>query len=311
MKKLKIGIVGFGNLGKAVLDVFKENTKIKIVAIFSKHLKEKSIENVPVYTPQESQKFKGKIDLMVLCTGSQTDMLKDAPFFAKDFNIINSFDTHKKIKEQLFILNKICKENNTFSLIACGWDPGIFSIFRAYFSLFCNKFAVFYGKGVSLGHTNAVKKVNGVIDAISITKPNIMEYKKAKSGEDCTSNLLKREVYVVSNANHETIKNRILKIKNYFEGEDVTIKFLSHQKLNELKTLAHKGEIIGHSKNGSFEEYNFNFKTSSNPFATAKIMLAFSLKLLNLKQKYGAGAYTPLSFSPLELLGKNEAMRVI
>lgn len=305
MKKIKIGIVGFGNLGKAVLEVFSRCPKIKIVAIFSEHLEVKQASGVPVFKPSLAIKFKNKIDLIVLCHGSQSQILKSAPFFAKHFNTINTFDTHKKIKQQFALLNNIGKQNKTFNLIACGWDPGVFSIFRAYFSLFCEYFAVFYGKGISLGHTNAVKRIKGVCDAISFTMPNSSAYKLAKSGIAPQTNLLRREVFVVPLGNTDIIKQKILNMPNYFKGENTIIHFVSIEKLNQIKTLAHKGEIIAYSKNLSTEKYNFKFETTSNPLATAKILLAYSLRVCALKQKFGAGAFTPLHFSLLDLCGKN------
>ena len=312
MKQIRVGIVGFGNLGKAVLEFFSNNPKIKVVAVFSKHLNKSFIFGVPVFRPEQSLRFKNKIDIMVLCTGSQNDMLKDAPLFAQHFNIINSFDTHKRIKQQLNIINDICKENKTFAIISCGWDPGVFSIFKAYFSLFCEHFAVFYGKGISLGHTNAVKKINGVKDAISFTLPNRNKLKEAKMGCVLPANLLNRNVFVVANKNRQIIKSKILNIKNYFKGENTKISFVSQEKLNSLKTLAHKGEIFAFSNIASNEMYNLKFKTSSNPMATAKILLAFSLNMLKLKEKYGAGAFTPLDFSPKDLLlNKNSIFKGI
>ena len=304
MKKLKIGIVGLGNLGNAVLSVFKACPQIKIVALFSRHTKEKQINGVPVYAPESAILFKNKIDLMVLCSGSQNQMLKDAPFFAEHFNTINTFDNHKKIKQQFKILDAIGKKYGTFNLMACGWDPGVFSVFRAYFSLFCQHFAVFYGKGTSLGHTNAVKKIKGVLDAVAITKPNPCALKQAKQGFAPHGNLLMREVFVATSGNNKTIKNKIINMPHYFKGQNTNVHFVSSEKLNQVKSLAHKGEIIGFNSSLSEETYNLKFKTTSNPFATAKILLAHSLRLLFLKQKYGAGAYTPLHFSMQDLIDK-------
>ena len=308
---IRIGIVGFGNLGKAVLNVFKNCQKIKIVAIFSKHILASEICGVPVFNPSLALRFKNKIDLMVLCTGSQNSMLHDAPFFAEHFNIINSFDIHSKIKNELNKLNNICKQANTFSIIACGWDPGVFSLFRAYFSLFCQHFAVFYGKGVSLGHTNAVKHIKGVRDAISFTMPNNKALMLAKKGNNLQTNLLRREVFIAPATKNKAIKQKVLNMPHYFKGENTTVHFVSQEKLNALKTLAHKGEIIASNNFLSSETYALKFKTTSNPMATAKIMLAFSLKIKKLKLKYGAGAFTPLNFAPANLINQKNMFKGI
>ena len=307
MKKIKIGIVGYGGLGHAVEQEAKNRGDVKLVTIFSRREVESPF-GTAVLKPEKISEFKNKIDVLILCGGSQNDMLIDAPRYLKEFNIINTFDTHKLVPREYEKLNKIAVANEKTGLICAGWDPGLFSVLRALLAPISDDTpACFYGKGISLGHSQAVKRINCVKDAISFTFPDKNALKNAKSGVKGVKSASIRKVFVVANGNYDAITDQILNMPNYFKGEKTEVTFVSEKELARLKTAAHCGEIVSGKKEAGYKHFfNFKLKTTSNARLTAKIVLAYAAVFDRLEKRFGNRVITPLHIPPIMLLRKPE-----
>ena len=290
--KIKVAIVGYGNLGKAVEKVLLTKNNVELVCIFSKRENITSAFGTPIFLRDQIENYKEKIDLLVLCSGSQNQMLEDAPELAEKFNIINTFDTHALLAQEFEKIDAIATKSNHMAIIACGWDPGLLSNIRAMFFAVENVAPItLWGPGMSLGHSDAVRKITNVNDAIAITIP-------AKNGQNA-ENLHRRLVYVVCEKhNRQQIKNQILSMPNYFAGQNVKVKFVSQSRLNKLKNYGHAGRIICRGS----DYLEFWCKMQSNPTFTAKIVASYVCVFDYLKRKYGSGAFVPLDFSPADLI---------
>ncbi len=298
---INVGILGYGNLGKAVEIQLLQEKNIKLVGIFTKRENTISKYNTPVYSRQNLLNFVHKIDILVLCSGSQSDMLYDAPFYTKHFNTINTFDTHSLISQMFIKLNKIAKTNNHIAILSTGWDPGLFSYIKAIFSTILNTSCIcFWGKGVSMGHSQAVKQIPNVCNAISYTIPNKKAKKLAIKGLQPNSDLHSRLVYIVAKHSKykKSIKKLVLNMPHYFKGQKVAINFVNSKRLNKIKVLSHKGEIICSTKDNYL---HLKISLKSNPQFTACIVASYVRAFKNIKNKYTSGAYTPLHFSPMDL----------
>lgn len=286
---MKIGIVGYGNLGKAVEKLALKNKNFEIVGIFSRR---KITATSPVFNISDAPKFKGKIDVMLMCGGSEKDLMIQTPMFAKNFNTIDTFDTHQKTLKHFQNVNKTCIKHQTSSIVCCGWDPGLFSIFRTLFGALFENVNCFYGKGISLGHTNALKKIKGVIDAKQYTIENKKAVKEALKNKLVTKPKHIRKCFVVTDKNHKEIKNKILSVPNYFKGEKTIVKFTSLKSLRKKhSSLSHKGHVICKSKTSSLELF---LSMQSNPEFTANIMLCYAIALSKIVNAKVFKAFTPL-----------------
>lgn len=299
--KIKVAILGYGNLGKAIeQQIISNEPNIKLVAIFTKRDNLSSAFNTPIFNRKYILKFKNDIDLLILCSGSQSDMLSDAPYFAKHFNIINTFDTHSLIAPLYSKLNSISKKSKHIAILSTGWDPGLFSIARLTFANILKKDCTcFWGKGVSMGHSQAVKHLNFVEDAISITAPCSKALKAIYKNKPLPKDLHYRKVYVVSQNKHKNsqIQSQIKNMPHYFKNQKVQVKFVSQKSLNNIKNLKHKGEVFCSSANGTIQ---LKVNMPSNPNFTACIVLSFARSFKNIQNKYKYGAYTPLHFAPID-----------
>ena len=233
---IKIGIYGYGNLGKGVECAIKQNDDFELVGIFSRRAPEsvKTIFNSNVYSASDILSFKDKIDVLIICGGSATDLPVQTPELAKNFNVIDSFDTHAKIPEHFANVDKSCIENNTTALISGGWDPGMFSLNRVYAeSVLANaQTYTFWGKGVSQGHSDAIRRIDGVVDAKQYTIPIETALEKVRSGENpvlTTREKHLRECFVVAaeNADKERIEQEIKNMPNYFKDYNTIVHFIS------------------------------------------------------------------------------------
>ena len=304
--KINVGIVGYGNLGKAVEHELLKNSNYNLVAIFSRRLI-KSNFNTLVEPYENHINYIGKIDIILLCGGSISDLEIQTPEIAKYFDTINTFDTHAKIKSQLNILNKLTSKHKTRAIISCGWDPGIFSIIRGImFAVSKTEPITFWGKGISMGHSDALRRVDGVVDGVQFTIPNKDSIRLAKKGllDDGTP-LHTRDCYVVCNKNKEKqIEQQIKEIPNYFFGQPTNVSFVSTKHLAKLKhKMQHKGEIISFFKTAKNNNCSMKFvaKMQSNPYFTAKIMISYLNAIINLKNLGISGAFTPLDL-PISFL---------
>ena len=303
--KINVGIVGYGNLGKATEQLVLSNANLNLVAIFSRRTVNSKF-NTKIEPYENYKDYINKIDVMLLCGGSMSDLEIQTPEITKYFDTINTFDTHKKIPDEFARLNKIAKESGHRAIMSCGWDPGLFSVIRAMFEAISKKPSItFWGKGVSMGHSDAIRRVENVVDAVQFTVPNKEAIKLAKSGNLPDNIALHfRECYVVAHEKDQAkIEYDIKNIPNYFKGQPTTVNFVDNLKLLKLKSkLSHKGEVINSFKtiHGSKCKMEFSVAMDSNPNFTASIICAYINAVINLKETNQTGAYTnldiPVSF---------------
>lgn len=312
--KINIGIVGYGNLGKAVEQLVLANSNFNLIAIFSRRLV-KSKFNTKIEPYVSFKNYLGKIDVMLLCGGSKSDLETQTPEIAEYFDCINTFDTHSKIQSEFNKLNKLAKEKHRRVIMSCGWDPGIFSVIRAMFlSISKSSPHTFWGKGISMGHSDAIRRIPKVIDGVQFTIPNKEAVKLAKAGSLPENMPLHfRECFVLAKKEHETeVEFEIKNIPNYFKGQPTRVNFVNSIELLKLKNkMFHKGEIIDNFKtvHGTKCKMNFSVSMDSNPNFTACIMLAYINAIINLKQNNQEGAFTCLDI-PISYLfsGKDKEL---
>ena len=307
--KIRIGIVGYGNLGKAVECEVLKNSNYKLVAIFSRRLVASAF-GTTVEPYENYVNYKNKIDVMLLCGGSKNDLEPQTQDIAQHFDCINTFDTHAKIAKHLQNVDNIAKESRHLAIISCGWDPGLFSNIRAMIYKFLDAEPItFWGKGISMGHSDAIRQVKGVDDGVQFTIPNKEAMTLAGKGRlDQQTPRHFRECFIASSSTDKTrIESEIKNIPSYFKGQPTTINFVSQEKIFKLKSkMFHGGEIIGISSNNKSSKFSMKFtvKMSSNPAFTAKLMTAYINAILRLKQTQTHGAFTPLDI-PVSYLYKD------
>ena len=312
---MKIGIYGYGNLGRGVECAIKYHSDASVVGVFTRRAPEsvKTVSGVPVYSASDIEKFKGEIDVLILCGGSATDLPEMTPELAKSFNVVDSFDTHAKIPEHFERVNTEAKKNGHTALISAGWDPGLFSIARVYSSAVLpnGKDYTFWGKGVSQGHSDAIRRIAGVVDARQYTVPVDTALDAVRSGE-CpeftTRQKHKRECYVVAadGADKAEIEATIKNMPNYFADYDTTVNFIS---LEELKAnhsgLPHGGSVIRNGKTGfdgeNTETIEFSLKLDSNPEFTASVLVAYARAVCRMAERGNFGCKTVLDVCPADL----------
>ena len=314
--KINIGIIGYGNLGKAVERIILSKNNLNLVAIFSRRLV-KSKYNTQIESYENISFYKDKIDIMMLCGGSFNDLESQTSDALLYFDCINSFDNHKKILSEYKRLDMFAKTVNHRLIMSCGWDPGVFSVIRAMFFAFSNeKPIVFWGKGISMGHSDAIRKVDNVVDGVEFTIPNSKALKLARIGKLTGEEELHfRECYVVSEKRHQKqVEKDIKNIPDYFKGQPTKVNFVSSVELMKLREkFSHKGEVISNFQmiDGSRCYFDFRLKTSSNPNLTAIIMTKYIEAILNLKQNNFSGAFTPLDIPPSFLFKSENYDKII
>ena len=315
--KIKLGILGYGNLGKAVEVSIKDNEDMELISIFTRRNPSeiKSLTNTKIIPVNEISNYKDKIDVLVLCGGSATDLPVQTPEYAKLFNVIDSFDTHAKIPEHFSNVNKSAKESNHVALISCGWDPGVFSLNRLMAESFLPKgnSYTFWGRGVSQGHSDAIRRIKGVKNAVQYTVPIEKSVNSVRNGENPKLEVREkhlRECYVVleEGADKEEIEKEIKNMKNYFDEYDTTVNFISEEELKEKHSkMPHGGFVIRSGKTGLNEENNqiieYSLKLDSNPEFTASVLVAYARAIYRLKEKGDFGAKTVFDI-PLSLLSR-------
>lgn len=280
--KIPVGVVGYGNLGKSVVTNLQKNNLFQLEAVFSKR-------NLPISTSySDILKFKDKIEFLFVCGGSQNELEDQTTFLIKHFNLIESYDNHNRLKSHIQDLDKIAKEHHKIALCSFGWDPGLFSLMRGLFDGLGQKPYSFWGKGLSQGHTQAIKNIEGVIDALQFTLPKKEIISKIKHGEnlEISKDFHKRLCFVVCPTEKRTeIEQKIKSMPDYFLGYETEIKFVSQDSLNKLKSFAHKGQVL--TANNMM---NFSLNLPSNPEFTANVMTTFARAYPKLKEekKYGA-----------------------
>ena len=293
---------------------------MELVAIFTRRnpAEVKSQIKTEVVSVNELSKFKDKIDVLVLCGGSATDLPTQTPEFAKDFNVIDSFDTHAKIPEHFSNVNKAAKDTNHVALISCGWDPGLFSLNRLMAETFLptGNTYTFWGKGVSQGHSDAIRRIKGVKNAIQYTVPidkSVDSIRKGNNPQLSTREKHLRECYVVAEegANKEEIEKEIKTMKNYFDEYDTTVNFITEEELKKNHSkMPHGGFVFRSGKTGLNGENNhiieYSLKLDSNPEFTASVLIAYARAIFRLKEKGDFGAKTVFDIPPALLSRKSQ-----
>ncbi|MBQ7293474.1 MAG: diaminopimelate dehydrogenase, partial [Clostridia bacterium] len=281
---IRIGIFGYGNLGRGVEAAIKQNKDMELCAVFTRRPPETlkiNTEGVPVYHADTVGDFKDKIDCLIICGGSATDLPTQTPALAKLFNVIDSFDTHARIPEHFDNVNASAVESGKVAVISCGWDPGMFSLNRLYAEAILpdGKDYTFWGKGVSQGHSDAISRIEGVADAKQYTIPVDTALEAVRSGKNpelSTREKHTRECFVVAEegADLARIENEIKTMPNYFADYYTTVHFISAEELKrDHSGIPHGGFVIRRGKTGNTLEHNhiieYSLKLDSNPEFTA------------------------------------------
>lgn len=313
---IKIGIFGYGNLGRGIESAIKQAPDTELVAVFTRRNPSSltvRTEGVPVLHVDDAPSMVGKIDVMILCGGSATDLPTQTPAIASMFNCVDSFDTHARIPEHFAAVDKAARESSHVAMISVGWDPGLFSLMRAYTGavLPAGKDYTFWGKGVSQGHSDAIRRIDGVIDARQYTVPVKEALDTVRSGnapELTTRQKHTRECFVVAEegADKERIENEIKTMPNYFADYDTTVTFISLEELRrDHSGIPHGGFVIRSGKTGFAEENNniieFSLKLDSNPEFTSSVILAYARAVDRMSKENTTGAKTVFDVPPAYL----------
>ena len=313
---IRIGILGYGNLGRGVECAIKHNPDLELAAVFTRRdpASVKILtETAKVYHVDEAVKMKDDIDVMILCGGSATDLPVQTPEYAKYFNVVDSFDTHAKIPEHFAAVDKAAKENGKTALISAGWDPGMFSLNRLYANAIMpeGKDYTFWGKGVSQGHSDAVRRIKGVIDARQYTIPVEKALEAVRNGENpelTTREKHTREVFVVAaeGADKAKIENEIKTMPNYFDEYDTTVHFITEEEMKrDHAGLPHGGFVIRTGKTGWNDEHNhvieYSLKLDSNPEFTSSVIAAYARAVYRLNKEGQTGCKTVFDIAPAYL----------
>lgn len=313
---VRIGIMGYGNLGRGIECAIKQNADMKLVAVFTRRNPETvkiMTEGVSVYSVEDVEKLKDEIDVLILCGGSATDLPKQTKEYAKYFNVVDSFDTHAKIPEHFANVDEAASDAGNIAIISCGWDPGMFSLNRLYSGaiLPMGKDYTFWGKGVSQGHSDAIRRVEGVLDGKQYTIPVDAALEAVRS---CTNPELTtrekhiRECFVVAEegADLARIEAEIKNMPNYFADYDTTVHFISKEELDrEHSGIPHGGFVIRTGKTGWNEEHNhvieYSLKLDSNPEFTASVIVAYARAAFRMSKEGMKGCKTVFDIAPAYL----------
>ena len=316
---IRIGILGYGNLGRGVEYATEACADLELAAVFTRREPSSlSIrrKDVPVVSVSEIGQWKDKIDVLILCGGSATDLPVQTPMYAKDFNVIDSFDTHARIPEHFAAVDAAAKAGGKVAIISVGWDPGLFSLNRAYASAILpnGKDYTFWGRGVSQGHSDAIRRIEGVQNAKQYTVPVEAALEAVRSGKNpvlSTREKHTRECFVVAKegADRARIEKEIVTMPNYFADYDTTVHFIDEKEFNEKHGgLAHGGFVIrsgATGENGAHKHVvEFSLKLDSNPEFTASVLAAYARAAHRLAAEGVKGAKTVLDIPPAYLSPK-------
>ena len=314
--KTRIGILGYGNLGRGIESAIKQSEDLELVAVFTRR-DPKTVkihtEQVPVVALSEALDWKDKIDVMVLCGGSATDLPTQTPEYARHFTVINSFDTHAKIPAHFEEVDRAAKESGHLAIISLGWDPGLFSLNRMMSTAILpqGKNYTFWGKGVSQGHSDAVRRIAGVLDARQYTIPVDSAMTRIRSGEQpafTAREMHKREVFVVAaeGADRAAIEAEIKNMPNYFADYDTEVHFITAEEMREQHAeLPHGGFVIRSGATGFDEEHRelieYSVKLDSNPEFTGAVLAAYARAAHRLAAEGQQGCKTIFDIAPAYL----------
>ena len=312
---MRIGIYGYGNLGRGVELAVRQNPDAELAGIFSRRdpAAVKTLTGAPVYSAADVKQFADRIDVMIICGGSASDLPEMTPMLAESFNVIDSFDTHARIPEHFANVDRAAAATGHTALISAGWDPGLFSLARIYLNsvLPDGKDYTFWGRGVSQGHSDAIRRIPGVKDARQYTVPVEDALSRVRNGETpdlTTRQKHTRECYVVAEegADKALIEKQIKEMPNYFADYDTTVTFISREEMNRNHAeLPHGGQVIRSGRtgldNGHRHVVEFSLKLDSNPEFTASVLIACARAVHRLNSRGVTGCKTLFDIAPADL----------
>lgn len=318
---MRIAILGYGNLGRGVECAVKQNSDMELVGIFTRRSPDtvKTLTGAKVYHIDDAVSLKDEIDVLIICGGSATDLPVQTPEFVKSFNVIDSFDTHAKIPEHFDAVDAAAKESGKIGIISVGWDPGMFSLNRLYANaiLTDGKDYTFWGKGVSQGHSDAVRRIEGVLDARQYTIPIDEAVNAVRSGENpelTTRQKHLRECFVVAEdgADKARIENEIKTMPNYFSDYDTVVHFITAEEMKrDHSSLPHGGVVIRSGRTGLNGENNhiieYSLKLDSNPEFTASVLVAYARAAYRMNKEGLSGCKTVFDIPPAYLSARSGA----
>lgn len=317
---IRIGIMGYGNLGRGIEAAIRQNPDMELVVVFTRRAPASvkiNTPNVTVAHVNDVKDWQSKIDVMILCGGSATDLPVQTPEFAKMFNVVDSFDTHAKIPEHFANVDKSAKECGKVGIISVGWDPGMFSLNRLYANAILpngNDYT-FWGKGVSQGHSDAIRRIDGVKDAKQYTIPVEAALDSVRRGENpelSTRQKHTRECFVVleDGADAERVEKEIKTMPNYFADYDTTVHFISEEELKANHSgIPHGGFVLRSGKTGLNNEHGhlieYSLKLDSNPEFTSSVIVAYARAAFRLAKEGVSGCKTVFDIPPAYLSPKS------
>lgn len=308
MGKIKIGILGYGNLGKGVEEGLRRNPDMELVGVFTRRNPEDLNTSSPAYSLNNLEDFKDKIDVLIMCGGSKSDIPEQGPKMAQIFNTVDSFDNHGKIPEYYETMDKITKANNKVAVISTGWDPGLFSLNRLFGEAVLpqGNTYTFWGKGVSQGHSDAVRRIKGVKKAVQYTLPKVEMVEDIRNGKEVVytnRTAHDREVFVVlaEGFKRDEIREEIVNMPDYFSGYNTQVHFIDDEEFERNhKKISHGGKVIrqGTTSDGNINIYQFELALASNPEFTASVNIAYARACYRIAQNKDYGAKTVLDIAP-------------
>ena len=312
----RIGIMGYGNLGRGIECAVRQNPDMELVAVFTRRAPASvkiQTEGVAVLHVDQIREMKDKIDVLILCGGSATDLPEQTPLYAKDFCVVDSFDTHAKIPAHFEAVDRAAKESGNIAVISCGWDPGMFSLARLYASAILpdGQDYTFWGRGVSQGHSDAIRRIEGVLDAKQYTIPldDALEAVRAGTNPDLTARQKHlRECFVVAEegADLARIEEQIKTMPNYFADYDTVVHFISMEELKrDHSGIPHGGFVIRTGKTGMAREHahviEYSLKLDSNPEFTSSVIVAAARAAHRMHKEGACGCKTMFDIPPAYL----------
>ena len=313
---IRVGILGYGNLGRGVEFSIRQNKDMCLKAVFTRRDPASvkiMTEGVPVYSVNDAAAHKDEIDVLILCGGSANDLPAQTPEYVKYFNVVDSFDTHARIPEHFADVDKAAKESGKIGVISVGWDPGLFSLMRMYGNAVLPEGSdyTFWGKGVSQGHSDAIRRVKGVKNGKQYTIPVESALEKVRNGENpvlTTREKHTRECFVVAEegADLARIEEEIKTMPNYFDEYDTTVHFISQEELNrDHSGIPHGGFVIRSGKTGWNDENShvieYSLKLDSNPEFTSSVIVAYARAAYRMNQEGQKGCKTVFDVAPAYL----------
>ena len=311
---MNIGIYGYGNLGRGVEAAIAQNPDMQLVAVFTRRDPDSlkiATKSASVVHTSDVLSWKDKIDVMILCGGSATDLPEMTPALAQHFHLVDSYDNHSSIPKHFAAVDASAKAAGTTAMISCGWDPGMFSLNRLYASCILpeGKDYTFWGRGVSQGHSDAIRRIPGVLDARQYTVPIEDALARVRSGENpelTTRQKHLRECYVVAaeGADQEEIRQKIVTMPGYFADYDTTVTFITMEELQrDHKGLPHGGSVIrtGKTGNGNHQVIEYKLTLDSNPEFTGSILVAFARAVYRMADRGDYGCKTVFDVAPADL----------